>query len=66
MRHPKYTKTDRVRPAKGLYSSFICIIDDIYYDEESDEFIYAIHTMSSPSVPHYFSESELLWAGLEI
>lgn len=66
MRQPKYKKTDKVRPSKGLYSSFMCFINDIYYDEESDEFIYAVHTVSSPNSIHYFSESELLWAGLNI
>lgn len=64
MRGSKYKHTDRVRPLQGIYSSYICLIDNYFYSEEDEEYVYVVHTMMSPGVQHFFKESELEFAGL--
>ena len=57
---PKYQLSDRVMPLGG---SYIYIVDDCYYDEESEQFIYLTHGLDSPRIHKNFPENKLSFAG---
>ena len=58
---PKFHEKDRVMQLRG---SFIYVVDEIYWDEDSNELpVYAVHGLDSPSVKKFFKEDELKFIG---
>lgn len=57
---PKYQISDRVLPLGG---SYIYIVDDCYYDNDINQYMYMVHGLDSPTTIKYFEENKLSFAG---
>ena len=59
----KYGMGDRLKPISGSYNSYLFVVTNYYYDEELNDYVYETYGVDSPSVIHYFAQSDVEFSG---